>query len=102
MVYSRGMVEVRKSAAFAEWYGGLRDGRAQARIDIRIRRLELGLLGDVRPVGTGISEFRIDYGPGYRGYFVLRGKTLIVLLGGGDKRSQTADIKAAKALAARL
>ena len=82
--------------------GGLRDGRAQARIDIRIRRLELGLLGDVRPVGTGISEFRIDYGPGYRVYFVLRGKTLIVLLGGGDKRSQTADIKAAKALAARL
>ena len=80
----------------------MRDGRAQARIDIRIRRLELGLLGDVRPVGTGISEFRIDYGPGYRVYFVQRGKPLIVLLGGGDKRSQTADIKAAKALAAQL
>ena len=96
------MIEVRKSAAYAEWYGGLRDGRAQARIDIRIRRLELGLRGDVKPVGTGISELRIDYGPGYRVYFVLRGKTLIVLLGGGDKRSQTADIRAAKALAARL
>lgn len=81
---------------------GLRDVRARARIDIRIRRVELGLPGDVKPVGAGISELRIDYGPGYRVYFVQRGKTLIVLLGGGDKRSQTADIKAAKALAAQL
>ena len=80
----------------------MRDSRAQARIDIRIRRLELGLPGDVRPVGAGISELRVDYGPGYRVYFVQRGETLIVLLGGGDKRSQTADIKAATALAARL
>jgi len=62
----------------------------------------LGMPGDVKPVGAGISELRIDYGPGYRVYFVQRGKTLIVLLGGGDKRSQTADIKAAKALAAQL
>jgi len=96
------MVEVRKTAAFSEWYGGLRDARARARIDIRIRRVELGVPGDVKPVGAGISELRIDYGPGYRVYFVQRGKTLIVLLGGGDKRSQTADIKAAKALAAQL
>ena len=96
------MVEVRKTAAFAEWYGGLRDARARARIDIRIRRVELGMPGDVKPVGAGISELRIDYGPGYRVYFVQRGKTLIVLLGGGDKRSQTADIKAAKALAAQM
>ncbi len=96
------MHEVRKSAAFAQWYRDLRDSRAQARIDIRIRRLELGLPGDVRPVGAGISELRIDYGPGYRVYFVQRGETIIVLLGGGDKRSQTADIKAAKALAGRL
>ena len=96
------MVEVRKTAAFSEWYGGLRDARAQARIDIRIRRVELGAPGDVKPVGAGISELRIDYGPGYRVYFVQRGKALIVLLGGGDKRSQTADIKAAKALAAQL
>ena len=96
------MVEVRKTAAFAEWYRGLRDGRAEPRIDIRIRRLELGVPGDVKPVGAGISELRIDYGPGYRVYFLQRGTTLIVLLGGGDKRSQTADIKAAKALAAQL
>ena len=96
------MVEVRKTAAFSEWYGGLRDARAQARIDIRIRRVELGVPGDVKPVGAGISELRIDHGPGYRVYFVQRGQTLIVLLGGGDKRSQTADIKAAKALAAQL
>jgi putative addiction module killer protein len=96
------MVEVRKTAAFSEWYGGLRDARAQARIDIRIRRVELGVPGDVKPVGAGISELRIDYGPGYRVYFVQRGSALIVLLGGGDKRSQTADIKAAKALAAQL
>jgi len=96
------MIEVRKTAAFAEWYRRLRDARARARIDIRIRRVELGLPGDVKPVGAGISELRIDYGPGYRVYFVQRGKTLIVLLGGGDKRSQAADIKAAKALAAQL
>ena len=96
------MVEVRKTAAFSEWYGGLRDARARARIDIRIRRVELGVPGDVKPVGASISELRIDYGPGYRVDFVQRGKTLIVLLGGGDKRSQTADIKAAKALAAQL
>ena len=96
------MIEVRKTAAFAEWYRRLRDARARARIDIRIRRVELGLPGDVKPVGAGISELRIDYGPGYRVYFVQRGKTLIVLRGGGDKRSQTVDIKAAKALVAQL
>ena len=96
------MREVRKTAEFTRWYRGLRDGRAQARIDIRIRRLELGLPGDVKPVGAGVSELRIDYGPGYRVYFMQRGETLIVLLGGGDKRSQVADIKAAKAVAAQL
>ena len=69
---------------------------------MRIRRLELGLPGDVKPVGDGISELRIDYGPGYRVYFVQQGKTLVVLLGGGDKRTQDADIKAARKLAAQL
>ena len=69
---------------------------------MRIRRLELGLPGDVKPVGDGISELRVDYGPGYRVYFVQQGRTLVVLLGGGDKRTQDADIKAARKLAAQL
>jgi len=96
------MVEVRKTAAFAEWYAGLRDVRAQARIDIRIGRLELGLAGDAKPVGAGVSEMRIDYGPGYRVYFVRRGTAVAILLGGDDKSSQAADIKAAKAMAEQL
>lgn len=75
---------------------------ARARIDIRIRRVELGLFGDAKSVGGGVSELRIDYGPGYRVYFVRRGEVLVVLLGGGDKRTQAADIKAAQALAAEL
>jgi putative addiction module killer protein len=93
------MVEIRKTDAFQGWYDGLRDTRAQARIDVRLRRVTLGLTGDAKPVGDGVSELRIDYGPGYRVYFVQRGRDVIVLLGGGDKRSQAADIKAAKALA---
>lgn len=77
----------------------LRDVRAQARIAERLRRLERGLLGDAQPVGEGISELRIDYGPGYRVYFITRGRTLIILLCGGDKRSQTRDIAKAKRMA---
>ena len=96
------MVEIRKTAAFAEWFDDLRDVRARARIEIRLRRLELGLPGDIKPVGDGISELRIDYGPGYRVYLVQRGKLLIVVLGGGDKRTQDTDIKSAKKLAAQL
>ncbi len=75
---------------------------AKARIDIRIRRLSLGNPGDVRPVGDGISELRIDHGPGYRVYFVQRGTLFIVLLAGGDKSSQARDISAAKKLAIEL
>ncbi len=75
---------------------------AKARIDIRIRRLSLGKPGDVRPVGDGISELRIDHGPGYRVYFVQRGTLFIVLLAGGDKSSQARDISAAKKLAIEL
>lgn len=96
------MVEIRKTAAFAEWFDDLRDVRARARIEIRLRRLELGLPGDIKPVGDGISELRIDYGPGYRVYLVQRGKLLIVVLGGGDKRTQDTDINSAKKLAAQL
>lgn len=96
------MVDIRKTEQFQSWYDGLRDVRAQARIDVRIRRLTLGLLGDVKPVGGGVSELRIDYGPGYRVYFVQRRQDVIVLLGGGDKKSQAADIKAARELAGRV
>jgi putative addiction module killer protein len=77
----------------------LRDVRAIARIQVRIDRLSLGNPGDVRPVGEGVSEMRIDYGPGYRVYFIRRGKTLRLLLCGGDKSTQDADIAAARALA---
>lgn len=96
------MIEVRQTAAYAEWFAALRDRTAKVRIDIRIRRLSLGNPGDVRPVGEGISELRVDYGPGYRVYFVQRGQEFIVLLAGGDKSSQDRDIRHAKALARDL
>lgn len=86
--------EVRKTAVFADWFGRLRDRRAQARIQIRIDRLELGLFGDTK-FFDGIGELRVDYGPGYRVYFVQRGATVIILLCGGDKSSQKRDIKKA-------
>jgi putative addiction module killer protein len=92
-------IEVRETEAFATWFRKLRDERARARILVRIRRLSLGNPGDVRAVGEGVSEIRIDYGPGYRVYFVARGESLVVLLAGGDKRSQSRDIEAAIALA---
>jgi putative addiction module killer protein len=96
------MVEIRQTETYSDWFGGLKDQRAKARIDVRIRRLSLGNPGDVAPVGGGISEMRIPYGPGYRVYFVQRGAMLIVLLCGGDKSTQGADIKRAKELAAEL
>ena len=86
------MIEVRQTEVFAEWFAGLRDRTARARITVRIRRLSLGNPGDVKPVGGGVAEMRIDYGPGYRVYFVRRGDTVIVLLCGGDKRHQDRDI----------
>lgn len=89
------MVEVLKSATFESWFNSLRDRQAQARINARIRRLSLGNSGDARPVGSGVSELRIDYGPGYRVYYVQRGAVLALLLCGGDKRTQDADIKRA-------
>lgn len=95
------MVELIKSASFDRWLTDLRDLRAAARIQVRLDRLATGHAGDVRPVGEGISEMRIDYGPGYRVYFLRRGLLLIVLLCGGDKSTQTKDIAAAKALAAQ-
>jgi putative addiction module killer protein len=80
----------------------LKDRQARARIDVRIRRLSLGNPGDVKPIGSGVSELRIDYGPGYRVYFLQRGPMLIVLLAGGDKGSQDRDIKKALELAREL
>ena len=76
------MIEVRQTAVYSAWFSGLRDRQAKARIDIRIRRLSLGNPGDVKPVGEGVSELRVDYGPGYRVYFVQRGTEMIVLLAG--------------------
>lgn len=93
------MLEVRQTAAYAQWFAGLRDRQARVRIDIRIRRLSLGNPGDVKAVGEGVSELRIDFGPGYRVYFVQRGSAFILLLAGGDKASQANDIREAKALA---
>ena len=93
------MIEVRQTARFATWLAGLRDDRARARILKRLDRARDGNLGDVAPVGEGVSEMRIFYGPGYRVYFIQRGKALIVLLCGGDKSTQGADIDEAKAMA---
>lgn len=95
------MIDVRQTAVFRDWLDGLRDRRAQERIAQRIVRLQAGLLGDAK-VFDGIGELRVDYGPGYRIYFVQRGAVVIILLCGGDKSSQTRDIKRAKALAADL
>jgi putative addiction module killer protein len=93
------MIEVRQTEMFRVWLAALRDRRAQARIAARIQRAAHGNLGDVRPVGNGVSEMRVDYGPGYRVYFIQRGQQLIVLLCGGDKSTQSRDIERAKALA---
>lgn len=96
------MIEIRQTDAYSRWFNGLRDRQARARINVRIRRLSLGNPGDVKPVGEGVSEMRIDYGPGYRVYFVQSGQTMVVLLAGGDKRTQSGDIENALKLAREL
>ena len=96
------MVEIRQTELYARWFGRLRDRQARVRIDNRIRRLSLGNPGDVRPVGEGVSEIRIDYGPSCRVYFAQSGKALVVLLAGGDKDSQERDIRRAQELARGL
>ena len=93
------MIELIKTSSFDRWLRQLRDIRAKARIEARIRRLSLGKPGDVKPVGDGISELRIDYGPGYRVYFMAKGPIIVVLLCGGDKGSQSRDIELAKSIA---
>lgn len=93
------MGEVRKTLEFQEWLDGLKDARAYARIEARIFRLALGLPGDVKPVGSGVSELRIDFGPGYRIYFCKKGASLLILLAGCDKSTQEKDIRTALKLA---
>ena len=96
------MIEIRKTDVFVEWLDSLRDIRARARVLVRIERLTTGNPGDVKPVSEGVSELRIDYGPGYRVYFVKRGRELVILLAGGDKSTQASDIKTALRLARNL
>lgn len=99
MSYNVSVIEIRETETFSDWLRALRDTQAKARIAARVRRLAFGNPGDVRPVGDGISELRIHYGPGYRVYYVQRGAVLILLLCGGDKSTQDRDIEAAKRLA---
>ncbi len=96
------MIELRKTEAYTKWLDSLRDVRARARILVRVERLAAGNPGDVRPVGEGVSELRIDYGPGYRVYFKKQGRTIVLLLAGGDKRTQSRDIERALHLARNL
>lgn len=96
------MIEIRKTDIFAKWIDNLSDIRTRARILVRIERIAAGNPGDVKPVGEGVSELRIDYGPGYRIYYKKVDQSIIILLAGGDKRSQNQDIKTALRLAKNL
>ena len=95
-------MEIHKTEIFVNWLDNLRDSRAKARIIARLDRMEMGNFGDVRPVGGGVNELRIHYGPGYRVYFVQRGLVVVILLCGGNKKTQHADIAKAKMLAGML
>jgi putative addiction module killer protein len=95
-------IEIRQTRVFARWFGGLCDVRARALIQARIDRLAVGHFGDVEAVGEGVCEMRVDFGPGYRVYFVRKGVTVVVLLAGGDKGSQDRDIATAIGLARDL
>lgn len=96
------MFTVRRTAEFDEWFSGIRDGVTRRRLVARLRKAQLGNLGDVKPVGTGVYEMRENFGPGWRLYYLKRGAVLIVMLGGGDKSTQVADISRAVKLAARI
>lgn len=100
--YTMLVLEIRQTNVYAGWFSDLKDRNAKARIITRIRRLSLGNPGDVKPVGEGVSEMRIDYGPGYRIYFGQRGAELVILLADGDKKTQDKDITLAKELAKRI
>ena len=96
------MIEIRKTEHFAQWLDRLADIRARARVLARIERLATGNPGDAKSIGEGVSEMRIDYGPGYRIYYTKRGRNIVILLAGGDKRTQARDIRLAQQLAGRL
>lgn len=96
------VTEIRKTETFAKWLDGLKDLRARARILVRIERLAAGNPGDVKPIGEGVSELRIDYGPGYRVYYKQEGLSVVILLAGGDKGTQARNIKTALRLARNL
>lgn len=102
MNYGSHMLEVRQTTVFTKWLAGLRDARAHQRVVARIRRIELGNAGDAKSVGDGVSEMRVDYGPGYRLYFVRMGSTVVMLLCGGDKSTQARDIAKAKEMAKEI
>jgi len=102
MGYNANVITIRQSDVYRNWFSKLKDKRAQSRVDIRIRRLSLGNAGDVKPVGSGVSELRINYGPGYRVYYTAIGNEIIILLAGGDKSTQSKDIEKAKELASNL
>ena len=93
------MVEIRQTPEYEKWFASLKDRMARVRVDIRIRRLSLGNLGAVEPVGEGVAELKIDHGPGYRVYFVQHGGHYVLLLAGGNKSTQARDIKKARELA---
>lgn len=96
------MLEIRKTEAYVQWIDNLRDLQARARVQVRIERLAAGNPGDIKAVGEGVSELRIDYGPGYRVYFTKREREVVILLAGGDKTTQSADIRIALRLARNL
>ena len=96
------MIEIRKTEVFAKWIDGICDIRARARILVRVERLAAGNPGDVKPAGEGVSELRINYGPGYRVYYKKHGREAVILLAGGDKHTQANDIKTALRLARNL
>jgi putative addiction module killer protein len=96
------VIEIRQTEVYKKWFSSLRDITARARIDIRLRRVSLGNYGDIKSVGEGVFELRIDYGPGYRIYYLQRGKELIILLAGGDKSTQNQDMKNAHHLASQI
>ena len=102
MGYTVFVFTIRQTGTYRNWFSKLKDKRAQSRVDIRIRRLSLGNAGDVKPVETGVSELRINYGPGYRVYYTAIGDEIIILLAGGDKSTQSKDIEKAKELASNL
>lgn len=102
MVYTTFMKTIHTTEVFDDWFNNLRDKQGKVRIEARLRRIEQGNFGDIKPVGEGVSELRIDYGPGYRVYLTQHGIEIIVLLAGGDKSTQEKDIKKALELAQQL